>query len=323
MAKTIGPMVLLIIIGSGIIFWSMTEDWRVNKQNVDFENDEHFKIGLTAPIWNNSDSFWHLFKEYPAGENPIFPKIPNLFDPSTDVFHSGKQSAKLSLLSPQSERARRINIQHNLDPENDKHIWLEVWYYLPDNFPVDDWTDLHRAAVERLWDGDGYEWFQITCEITRQSKISDTEYKIMSNLNHGWVDNNGDGNNDLPDRYQVFSKDPIRFGRWFKITTYIYRDPEHGAYKLWIDDALQWDLKHIRTVGILPKRIAEIGDHNTKPKGFLCCGFGLYSGNLPNVSPKFAFYDDITLKVNGRSQFLNRINNIILFPSISIRTIIK
>ena len=64
MAKTIGPMVLLIIIGGSILLWSITEDWRVNKHTVDFENDDHFKIGLDAPIWNNSDSFWHLFKEY-------------------------------------------------------------------------------------------------------------------------------------------------------------------------------------------------------------------------------------------------------------------
>jgi hypothetical protein len=97
----------------------------------------------------------------------------------------------------------------------------------------------------------------------------------------------------------VESKDSIRFGQWFKITTYIYRDLQHGIYKLWLNDALQWDMHDLRTIGILPERLASPPAGYT---GSLASGISLYSGNWKQpddkdwlgVHPKHAYYDDFT-----------------------------
>jgi len=260
---------------------------------IGFEESSHFEVGPTAQIWNNKQAPYHLYLVYPE---PPYPPPPNTFEPSSEVVHSGSQSAKLCLLNPINDRARRIHIQHDWDPIKYKDLWVECWYYLPPNFAVDDWTDLHRGLEERWghkdkpWTpGPYYNWFQITCTVSRWTKVSDTEYKIGSPINHGWVDNDGDGVNDLPAKYSVFSSDKIRLGEWFKITTYIYRDIEHGVYKLWLNDVLQWDLRDIRTIGILPERIASSPDNY---QAWLASGIALYSGDLPNVHPKCAYYDD-------------------------------
>jgi len=258
-----------------------------------FEGQSDFDVGPTASIWNNEQSRYTLYLAYPE---PPYPPSPNTFEPSKEVVHSGSQSAKLSLLNPITDRARRIHLEHNWDPIQDKNLWVECWYYLPVGFQVDDWTDLHRGLEERWGSNDKqwtevpyYNWFQIPCGISRWSKVSDDEYKISSPINHGWADNNGDGVNDLPAEIEKYSMDTIKFGQWFKIKTHIYRDLQHGSYQMWLNDVLQWDLRDIRTIGILPERIASPLQNY---RAWLSTGIALYSGDMPNVHPKFAYYDD-------------------------------
>ena len=116
------------------------------------------------------------------------------------------------------------------------------------------------------------------------------EYYVRSGLNHGWVDNDGDGVNDLPRWEMVKSKDTFKFGQWNKITTYVFRDMEHGVYKMWLNDLLQWHVRDKRTIGILPERLAT-----TDPtiEAWICSGIALYT--QIGSSPKEAYFDDVTL----------------------------
>jgi hypothetical protein len=247
-------------------------------------------VGPGSSWWDN------LVGPYSLYLNKGDPPSPNKFESSSEVVHSGAYCAKLSLLNPVDNRARRIHIEHNWDPIRDRHLFVESWYYLPPDFVVDDWTDLHRAVEERLGSNEG---FQMTVTITKLSKVSEGEYRLRAPINLGWVDNDGNGINDLPRNYEVESKDSIRFGQWFKITTYIYRDLQHGIYKLWLNDALQWDMHDLRTIGILPERLASPPAGYT---GSLASGISLYSGNWKQpddkdwlgVHPKHAYYDDFT-----------------------------
>jgi hypothetical protein len=265
---------------------------RTTTFEVGFEDSSGFQLGSES-VWNNSAAPYQLYYESPE---PPYPPSPNTFEPSSEIVHSGAHSAKLSLLNPITDRARRIHIEHNWDPLSSKDLWVECWYYLPVGFTPDDWTDFHRCLEERWgsnskpWTpGPYYNWFQITAIIGKADTVSATEYKIWTLINHGWVDNNGDGVNDLPSEYGVPSKNTVKLGEWFKVKSHIYRDLTQGQYQLWINDILQWDLQNIRTIGILPERIAS------PPAGcsaWIANGISLYSGDLPNVHPKTLYCDD-------------------------------
>jgi hypothetical protein len=278
------------------------------KFTINFETPSDFEVDWpnwwSAPIWNNVAVAWYLYKDTPNKDNPTYPKSPNLFEVATDVVRSGKQSAKLSLVDPNIDRATRLQVEHDWNPTADKDLWLEGWFYLPPNFPADDWTNLCRVVSERLYPVQGrYEWFQMDIIIGqwKTSRVSNTEYRLLSTINHGWVDNNKDGVNDLPTEYDVKSVDTIRFAQWFKIKMHVYRDLQQGVYTMWLNDKLQWDLHGIRTIGILPDRIAAIGeDRNGSPQAYITNGFSLYSGNVPNVRPKYLYVDDVVLS-SGKS----------------------
>ena len=264
-----------------------------------FENGSDFMVGPGSPWWDNEIGPGSLYLR----KGDLTP-APNTFELSSTVVHSGSYSAKLSLLNPVNDRSRRIHVEHNWDPIQDKDIFVECWHYLPADFVVDDWTDLQRGLEER-WGSNTQPWvfgpyynaFQLTVLIERTSMVAAGQYRLVSSINNGWVDNYGVGTNDLPTAYEVQSKDSIKFGQWFKITTYIHRDLQNGIYRMWLNDVLQWDLRDIRTIGILPERIASplSGYH-----GSVASGISLYSGNWkqPNgndwlgVHPKYAYYED-------------------------------
>jgi len=117
------------------------------------------------------------------------------------------------------------------------------------------------------------------------------EYRISTCFNHGWVDNDGDGINDLEDEWGKQSVETIKFGEWFKLTTYIYRDLEHGIVKLWINGKLQYEISNVRTMGIDPSRLA---DTSPNIEAWLSSGFALYSGGLP-IEPQHVYFDDFIL----------------------------
>jgi len=268
---------------------------------VGFENPEDFETPedpATGFVWACQSSWASIVynRDNPDAHegNPYGHKV---FEPAEDISHSGQQSARLALLDPSyAETDYRIHIYHQWDNASYEHIWFEAWYYIPLNLTVDNWTHFHQAISERAWTTK-YELLGLGISITKASKVAEGQYKLETILNHGWVDNNNDSVNDLGTEKWVFSQDPIKFGEWFKITTYIRRDmdPTQGIYRCWINDVLQWDLR-CRTIGILPERINSLPKTGGGDRGWVETGLSLYTGDYPNVTPKEIRVDDVVLK---------------------------
>ena len=251
-----------------------------------FEQASDFDVSMTAPIWNNSANEWHV-------------SIPsNTIEQTTEQIHSGNQACKLSLLNPIDHHSRIINIERNLDPLNDNEVQFECWYYLPTDFTFEEWINIHRSYSERLWRGSRYEWFQFSECLNTFAQYNPTDLQISVSTQHGWVDNDFDGANDLIGGEFLKTPDFVRRGEWFGIRTYILRNPIDGIYKLWLntprsnDWVLQWEKTGIRTEGIDRNRIAEIGDTGLSDTGWTACGIALYCGPYPAV-PKYCYYDDV------------------------------
>lgn len=250
---------------------------------VDFERAEHFKVGdkfnPCAPCIWDVDGRWYL---RPEGN----PNNDRTFAPSTSIVHSGLQSGRLALNVVGG--GRRINLRHGWDPYG-KHLWLEEWVYLPADFVIDGWTSIGASVSEKYWKTDTeahpeYQDFYLALVLWRSDK------KLHTGLNHGWVDNDGDGVNDLPSEdWDTIPGVVVPFGEWFKIKTYVYRDFEHGIYKLWLNDVLKCDVRDIRTMGLLPERLADPTVH----RAYLSSGISLYTDYVS--APKEIFFDDIML----------------------------
>lgn len=251
---------------------------------VGFENIEEFQYGPDAPIWDRPVG---LGQSYSA----------NLFEVENVKVHSGLQSAKLALLNPFNDDSRRIHVQIEINPY-DKHHWLEGWYFIPEGFPVDHWTEIHRSLYDQIipdndWSFPQRQWLKIAILLNQGGKVADGEYYLWSHINLGQIDENGDGINDLPATECIDSIDTIRFGEWFKITTYLYRDKTHGIYTMWLNDKLQWNITDIRTIGVDPERFNEPNLHLYSG---IQVGFGIYCGELDEgIRPKFMFFDDILI----------------------------
>ena len=246
---------------------------------VDFENNSHFQYGPGAPIWDKT-----------AGMN----SPTGTFEPSTIVFRSGTTAARLGLTDPVDDASRRIHVEHEWDPVNDKHLWFSSWIYLPSDFAVDDWVNLHRSTEERWhildqpWEFPTFEWFQICCNIHSGCYVAPGVYKIASKLLHGQVDNNGDGIDDVGPFQEYQTTDTINLGEWFNIKTYIYRDMTDGIYMMWLNGVLQWELHNVRTIGIDPSRFSALG-----VEASICTGMSLYTNT--GASPKENYFDDLVL----------------------------
>jgi len=217
-------------------------------------------------------------------------------EPATDIAHSGNQSMKLQLAGPfDADKDRRIHIYHQWETAAYKHIWFEQWIYIPADFVVDKWTTIHAAFSERwFYSPTGYQNFGMGLALTPTSKVTVGEYKLEAMTNYGWVDNNGDGKNDLPPldlrKDWYWSNGTIKFGEWTKLTTYVYRDmdPTKGIFKVWINDVLQTMknargeiLNQCRTVGIDPVTIDSKPKTGGWERAWVESGLSLYSGDLP------------------------------------------
>lgn len=266
---------------------------------VSFEDPSHFEIGGDAPIWDRTA--W-------TGDT-------KLFVPETDIVHSGSQSAKVELLDPSTEHDRRIHIEHDWDPITDD-LWLSAWIYIPEDFVVTSWTNIIKCVSERYYlageaggtwtEGVDYEWFQICLNLRGYDEwmISEGEYKIMSILHNGWIDNDGDGVNDLS-HINLIAQDSIHFGEWFHIKVHVYRHKTDGIYQFWLNGVLQWDLQgsipehdcyggascdYLQTEGIDRERMANPPeDYRT----YLCSGLSLYT--KIGSPPKHLYFDNVKL----------------------------
>lgn len=251
--------------------------------NVNFEKAEDFKVGdkfspCEPCIWD-VDGRWYL---RPEGN----PNNDRTFTPSTTIVHSGLQSGRLALNVVGGQR--RINLTHGWNPY-DRHFWLEEWIYLPATLELDNWTSLGASIAEKYWKTDtmvhpDYQDFYLALVLWGSDR------KLHTGLNHGWVDNNGDGVNDLPNEdWDTIPAVIVPYGEWFKLKTYVYRDIEHGIYKLWLNDVLQCEVRDIRTMGILPDILAD----PTVFRDFIGPTISLYTDYVG--APKEVFFDDIIL----------------------------
>jgi len=255
---------------------------------VDFEKDEHFQWGYgkgTAPIWDRCIQM---------GEGE--------FVPSTDIFHSGVRSAKLSLADPSTDHGRRLHIYQDWDSEK-KDLTVEAWIYFPTEFVVNKWTHFLQILAERYhpigtpWKPPYTEELGIGIVICDSTKVGEGKYLLETKLNHGWIDNNHDGVNDLAPREYFWSKDPIIFGQWNHIKIYVHRGISDGIYKCWLNGNLQWDKRNARTMGL------TIGRYNVDPSEVevrISSGLSLYT--IVDGTPKTAYFDDIVFDARLSSE---------------------
>jgi hypothetical protein len=239
--------------------------------------------------------------------------------PETTIVYSGSKSAKLSILNPVDDTRRRLEILNDLDT-NITHSWFEAWYYIPENmypFNPSEWLSFHRAIYERLWDDSlplPYQYFQISIGVYCSDKSSSLgEHFFHLGIGKGTVDNDDDGvidwdttsgsetrynlhSNDDPESNPNLARILVPFGRWFKVTTYVTRNPdnfEDGKIKVWIDDELLWDLSGVRTIGIDPEKISDRQGFSN-PRAYLSCGFSLY--RQVGATPSTIYVDEVIIR---------------------------
>ena len=255
-----------------------------NSWYMNFESASDFQTG-TGTFWDNTVSSYGL--QFSG----------NVFEQTPDIVHGGAYSARLAIENPIDDSRRRLHFERDLDSVNDLDIWLEVWYYLPLNFQMNNWINIHRAFTERIFNaaGDATTGFQggVTLGSYSGWKISNTEYKPAAGVG-GPV--NGVNVQSLPD---TLFRDTIRLGEWFKITTFVHRDLTRGVFRVWLNDVLQVERINIRTIGSDPAEIANIRATQGANKAWVSSGIALYSGDLPNISPKEIRVDDVTLTLGN------------------------
>ena len=290
---------------------------------VDFENNECFRWGIdgngtgymlygteyagTTPYWSGLS--------YPAS---LYPEAL-IFENDSSIVHSGLQSARVSVVDTSNDTARRLEILHDWDPHS-AYLWNVAWYYFPSSLaPVDAFVAFHRMIYERMWDQNKavyYQYFQISLSLLTDARSATLGQQIfVLSLGKGDIDNKNDGIGEIwpylgADLYSNFdsnqavpsswlTKKPgfqVSFDRWFKVATLIYRNMtnfNNGYIKVWIDGSLIWDVQGTRTIGIDPYVLEKIDPLPPEPQGYLCSGFGLYTGI--SSRPKTIFVDDFII----------------------------
>lgn len=272
-----------------------------------FENASDFEVGDKAPVWNSDASEWAL--ENYAGFL--------IFEPSTQIVHSSSRSAKLTLTNPNQEGHQRLEIFRDILPPTDSvsDIWLEAWYYIPKESPVDEWVTIMKPINERYWNYTAteptpYELFQYTVgihidNVTGPYRATWMKPVLKSNICFGSVDNDNDGAWDplscqtsrwALSNYTASGKDYIiPYDQWFKITTFVHRDMVNGIFRLWYNGELVFDLNPIRTIGILPGRIDPLYNGGGAFDAYTSIGFSNYRSFVD--SPRFIFVDDVSIKL--------------------------
>lgn len=271
---------------------------------VGFENPEDFETPedpATGYVWASQDS-WYSMREFTDPDDPDNQDLGMYFEPATDFVHSGIQSARLALENPIDNDRRRVHIYHCWETATFEHLWFEAWWYFPVDLVVDNHISFHTTSSERWYypPSGRYMTYSTGLAIEVNTKVAEGEYKLQVIRNWGYVDNDHDGENDLPpvDYWDDWIRTPgtIKFGEWFKITTYLYRnltDYDNGRYKLWINDELQWDMPW-RTIGIDPYAIDTLPKTGGGERGWVCSGVSIYES--AGSSPIEIRVDDVILK---------------------------
>ena len=275
---------------------------------VGFDIPEDFLTPESGPeVWASQQSYWTMRDSNSTGM---------YFELATDIVHSGTQSARLALTNPIDYDHSRIHIYHEWgDLVNETDIWTEAWYYFPVDFVVDEWVQFHTALSEKYLTRLGpVHWLAVGVGFsnTPYYKVSDTEWRLGYTRHQGWIDENNDKVNDLPPFTAsdwVRFEDSIKFGEWFKLTTYIHRDrdPTQGIVRMWLNDKLQVDVRQ-RTAGFNPLAVDATvwgGDGVTlvrdlprtggQQRYLFNSGISLYTGDHP-ATPKRIYVDDVMLK---------------------------
>lgn len=296
---------------------------------VSFENNESFKWGIDG----NGTGYMLHGAQY-SGTVPFWSRggigaqtFPDLllFEPETQIVHSGLQAANLSVVDTSSDGRRRLEILHDWNPHSE-FIWQVGWYYFPSSLrPADGFVAFDRIIYERMWDQSKavyFQQFQISLSLLTDGRTATKGQQIfVLSLGKGDIDNNntGIGDNwpclgaDLYSNYDSNQNVPsswitrqpgfqVPFDRWFKVVTLVFRnmtDFNNGFIKVWIDSNLVWDVQGTRTVGIAPSVLDSIKSTPPEPQGYLCSGFGLYTDI--GTRPKTVFVDDIILSNSSQT----------------------
>lgn len=231
---------------------------------VGFEIDDDFTYGTEHTGEYNSP--WDI-----GGWGFTNPNVH--IDPDYTIVHGGTRSCKMSLDDPSSvDRSvgYRLNLLHCWDPWVE-HIWLEAWYYFPEDFPPPSSTNpkckFFVAQSERCWtgprQGGTYYFFNgpgIGFMIdSRPARPTYQQYLI--NLGRGRsggpsLPDGGGAAGDVPlsDQQTHWTADgyvwdvppedrflPV-FGEWFKIKAHVWRnheawqagDKDSGRIEVWL-----------------------------------------------------------------------------------------
>lgn len=325
--------------------------------DVGFENLEDFELSTVAKgyvIYTDGFSVIHGETNPPnptaatwwdrGGYNPRVCYLTGTdgweVEPEYSIVHSGLQSMRVTALHPQDAQLwRELEMGPDINPYTDTEFEYELWAYFPSELKtaLEDspagWGAyaVFRPIVERLYDGNR----RISPQTLNLNVLLGIDrYSVV--LNHGTIDNDNDGADDLRGKYDLFSDgsggggtitDPgvsqqpenvvlpvwdqwVHFKAWY---TRNLTDFQNGQLKIWIDGVLVWNFTGVRTVGLDPNIIGQYprynpgGDpgsygYNTPPftYGHVTPKFGLYTGvgtNWPAAPPLTIYYDDFYLNV--------------------------
>jgi len=305
---------------------------------VDFENDGDFEIGIsTLPQYRKYPDYSIIYEGEPSvwdtggwafGGNPFYAK----FEPEFSIIKNGIQSGRIEISNCSSYyHDNRLELLHRVDSRNYTESWFEAWYYIPSEV----WNDsephcsmvFHRISYDRIWsqnisDQGGIYYQQLNIQLTLyvdsrsktykqnmfmltvKGQVDDPPYDKLDDMydvnyfSNGDYGKGADDHGKFPPPAEPINKILVPKDRWFKVTTYIYRnidtyltDPEGGAIKVWIDDKLIWDIPRIRTVGVNPDVLEQEHEYQ-KNRAFHCIGFSNYGNNGGDASSPMYYYID-------------------------------
>ncbi len=287
-----------------------------------FEMNGEFELGLaglgdkhirfpTYEIVNTPPAYWSR-GGWPLTQAPG----TQLFYPELDIVHSGNRAARIGILDASTNVSRRLEILKDLDPINDKVIEQSLWYYLPsETMPLSpgQGVNLYRMIYERFWWDlpTPYQQFNIAitvwCDARSATKgqlmfllykLQDTDNEDTGIAKHvRWNTFSNGGHSPEVDPsgvdLEVLNKVTVPLDQWFKIRSRVVRDLVDGMIQVWVDlgegEILLWDLKGLRTIGVLPERLTWGKPNET----FLAAGFGAYYDI--GDPPRSFVVDDFTL----------------------------
>ena len=151
--------------------------------------------------------------------------------------HSGSRCVGMELTNITKSRRAEFNIE-NLENLVGNELYVSVWLYLPSNWNLhspdgNNWYEI----VNPYFTGDPSNLPYTAIQIFQTSPTSTfdmdlVQRDISSNLTH----------------LQNVANYPLPRGQWFNVQYYVRRDVTNGAVKVWLNDALLFDVENIQTV---------------------------------------------------------------------------